>query len=205
MSKIILDLCGGTGAWSRPYEKAGYDVRVITHPERDVREVEYMGEEVHGVLAAPPCTHFSSSGARWWAEKDEDGRTLENLAVVDACMRIIHVHKPRWWCLENPVGRLRNWIGPPKAYFHPYEYGDPWTKKTCLWGKFTMPPKDPVDPTSDWVHQLSPVARSPLSTEQEVPQEYREILADYNGEIDRATIRSITPPGFARAFYEHNK
>jgi len=35
--KIILDLCGGTGAWSRPYKEAGYDVRVITLPEHDVK------------------------------------------------------------------------------------------------------------------------------------------------------------------------
>ena len=25
--KIILDLCGGTGSWSKPYKDAGYDVR----------------------------------------------------------------------------------------------------------------------------------------------------------------------------------
>ena len=35
--RIILDLCGGTGAWSRPYKEAGYDVRVITSPPEDVR------------------------------------------------------------------------------------------------------------------------------------------------------------------------
>lgn len=25
--KIILDLCDGTGSWSKPYKEAGYDVR----------------------------------------------------------------------------------------------------------------------------------------------------------------------------------
>jgi hypothetical protein len=30
--KIILDLCGGTGAWSKLYKDAGYDVRLITLP-----------------------------------------------------------------------------------------------------------------------------------------------------------------------------
>jgi len=35
--KIILDLCGGTGAWSKPYADAGYDVRVVTLPDADVR------------------------------------------------------------------------------------------------------------------------------------------------------------------------
>jgi ubiquinone/menaquinone biosynthesis C-methylase UbiE len=34
--KIILDLCGGTGAWSLPYKEAGYDVRNITLPDYDV-------------------------------------------------------------------------------------------------------------------------------------------------------------------------
>jgi len=36
--KIILDLCGGTGAWSKPYADAGYNVRVITLPEQDVTD-----------------------------------------------------------------------------------------------------------------------------------------------------------------------
>jgi hypothetical protein len=51
--KIILDLCGGTGAWSRPYRLAGYDVRVITLPDYDVRCFE-PPENVYGILAAPP-------------------------------------------------------------------------------------------------------------------------------------------------------
>lgn len=36
--KIILDLCGGTGSWSNPYKEAGYQVLVITFPERIVLE-----------------------------------------------------------------------------------------------------------------------------------------------------------------------
>lgn len=36
MDKIILDLCGGSGSWSRPYKEAGYDVRLITLPDYDV-------------------------------------------------------------------------------------------------------------------------------------------------------------------------
>jgi len=119
--KIILDLCGGTGSWSRPYADAGYDVRVITLPEIDTRLFQYLGEPVHGVLAAPPCDHFSVSGAQYWPAKDADGRTLEAISIADACLRIIAVHKPAWWVLENPVGRLRRWIGPPVMTFEPCE------------------------------------------------------------------------------------
>lgn len=36
MRPIILDLCGGSGSWSKPYVEAGYDVRLITLPDYDV-------------------------------------------------------------------------------------------------------------------------------------------------------------------------
>lgn len=41
-NKIILDLCGGTGAWSKPYKDAGYDVQVITLPTYDLEKTNIM-------------------------------------------------------------------------------------------------------------------------------------------------------------------
>ena len=93
MDRIILDLCGGTGAWSKPYKDAGYDVRNITLPEKDVRLFRHLQEPVHGVLCAPPCTDLARSGARWWSGKGEIA-LLEALAVVDACLRIVTVTEP---------------------------------------------------------------------------------------------------------------
>ena len=175
---VILDLCGGTGAWSQPYKDAGYDVRVVTLPD-DVRL--YMPpRKVHGILAAPPCTHLAGSGARWWEEKGEEA-LLESLSIVDACLRIVMVCQPKWWCLENPVGRLVHFMGKPKMYFQPWEYGDPYTKKTCLWGVFGIPKKNPVEPTEG-----GKICKMPPSE-------------------DRPMLRSITPPGFARAFFEANQ
>lgn len=110
--KIILDLCGGTGSWSRPYKEAGYDVRVITLPEYDVLTYN-PPDHVYGILAAPPCTDFASSGARWFAEKDRDGRTIDSMGVLIACLRIIADCRPVFWALENPVGRIRRWLGRP--------------------------------------------------------------------------------------------
>ncbi len=179
MQPLILDLCGGTGAWSKPYKDAGYDVRVITSPDYDIRLFEWLDEPVHGILAAPPCTHLSGSGARWWKDKG-DGALLEALSIVDACMRIILLTQPKWWCLENPVGRLVHYLGKPRMYFQPWEYGDPYTKKTCLWGNFNEPAKNPVEPTEGGkIHRMPP---SP----------------------DRGKLRSITPPGFSLAFFEAN-
>lgn len=173
--RIILDLCGGTGAWSRPYAEAGYDVRNMTLPT-DVRLVEYVGK-VHGILAAPPCTVFANSGARWPRTKEQ---VLEALSVVDACLRLVLLCRPVWWALENPVGKLRRWLGPPQLIFNPCDYGDSYRKKTLLWGAFTAPTRAPV----------TPVAKSPIHHMPPGPR--------------RAELRSITPPGFARAFFRAN-
>lgn len=185
-AKIILDLCGGTGAWSKPYKDAGYDVRLITLPDIDVRQY-IPPKDVYGILAAPPCTHFSGSGAQYWKEKDRDGRTLEALSITDACLRIILMKNPVFWALENPVGRLRKFLGAdPDLIFNPCDYGDPYTKKTLLWGKFNMFEKNPVEPIKSckqgsWVQKLG-------------------------GKSEKTKrLRATTPPGFAKAFYEANK
>src|SRR5208282_1856863 len=93
---------------------------------------------IHGILAAPPCDHFAVSGARWWADKGEDA-VLAGLAIVDACLRAVAIYRPEWWALENPVGRLNRWLGPPAWSFDPCDFGDPYTKRTNLWGHFTPP------------------------------------------------------------------
>ena len=176
---LILSLCDYTGEWAKPYREAGYKVvQVDLKLGEDVRLFQPI-KGVKGILAAPPCTHFSGSGARWWAAKG-DTVLLEGLALVDACMRIILVHKPQWWALENPVGRLNRWLGKPKMYFQPCDYGDPYTKKTGLWGEFIAPKKSPVKATEgSKMWRLGPSE-------------------------DRAMLRSITPSGFAKAFFEAN-
>ena len=178
MKKIILDLCGGTGAWSRPYKEAGYDVRVVTIPHYDVRDY-IPPKNVHGILAAPPCTDLAGSGARWWKQKGYQA-LLDALAVADACLRIIMVTKPVFWALENPVGRLSRYYGKPVMSFHPYEYGDPYQKRTLLWGVFNTPVKTPVEPVDG--QKIWRMAPGPKRQEE----------------------RSITPPGFANAFYKAN-
>lgn len=181
MEKTILDLCGGTGAWSKPYRDAGYNVLVIDPYANtgDVRLFEKLTHvSVYGILCAPPCTMFAGSGARW---KRTDQQMIDALSIVDACLRIVAVHAPKFWVLENPIGKLVRFLGKPQMYFNPCDYGDPYTKKTCLWGEFNAPVKTPVEPTEgSKLHKLPP---SP----------------------DRARLRSITPHGFAQAFFKANQ
>lgn len=184
---IVLDLCGGTGSWSAPYREAGYDVRVVTLPIDDVRTY-VPPEAVQGVLAAPPCDHFSVSGAQYWKVKDGDGRTAQAVEVVRACLHIIEIAKPSWWALENPIGRIKDLVpelGGCFYQFDPCDFGDPYTKKTRLWGEFRTPKPRRVEPErvceqGSWVQMLGG-----------------------KGEKTKR-LRSMTPPAFARAFFEAN-
>ena len=187
-NKIILDLCGGTGSWSSPYEKAGYDVRLITLSNNDVRTY-IPPKNVYGILAAPPCTDFSVSGAQYWKQKDADGITKKSLDIVLACLKIIKKCEPIFWCLENPVGRLPKLIpelGNP-WYFQPHWFGDAYTKKTGLWGNFNKPQK---------INEVEPVRVCSQGS----------WLMKLGGKSKRTKeLRSITPQGFAKAFFKANK
>ena len=176
----VLSLCDYTCNWSEPYVRAGYDVRLVDlkHGD-DVRLFEALPYPLRGILAAPPCTEFATSGARWWQDKGE-AAVLDGLAIVDAVCRIILVHRPQWWVIENPVGRLKRFLGEPVMLFDPADYGDPYTKRTCLWGRFNPPRMAKVEATEgSKMHRLPP---SP----------------------ERAARRSETPAGFAKAFFEAN-
>jgi hypothetical protein len=108
----ILDLCGGSGSWSRPYVDAGYDVTIVdpVHDGRDVRLLTAKQGHVHGILAAPPCTVWSYARNRYPPTEAEQ---LASLSVVDACLRIIAVQRPVWWALEIPRTSCGGSLGRP--------------------------------------------------------------------------------------------
>lgn len=147
----------------------GTDVRLMKHPGR-----------IHGVLAAPPCTYFCRM--RMCRGRPTDNQFREGLSVVDACLRLVATCKPAWWALENPQGYLRRWLGWPRLRFDPCDYGDPWRKRTWIWGEFAMPRPAPVEPGGSWIHR----------------KRGSRGLAQDDSE------NSITPSGFARAFFEAN-
>jgi len=213
-NKIILDLCGGTGAWSRPYKDAGYDVRNITLPEYDIMKTEldesdiliFKGkktlylypEKIYGVIAAPPCTMFSI--ARTNAKKPRNLKGSMDLVLM--CLKIIWIcqyqikgdnqRKPplKFWALENPKGLLEWFLGKPTYQFQPYEFGDNYSKKTCLWGNFNEPSKLVLMQAQKAKRSMSDLV-TPMSNNRD----FKKV----------AELRAITPPGFAKAFFEANR
>lgn len=195
MKKTILSLFDYSGRWSSPYKEAGYDVyQIDIKLGLDVLELEPRDlpfSEVHGILAAPPCTDFAGSGAQYWKAKDADGRTEKSLLLIDKTISLVQYYSPVFWAMENPVGRLptlRPLLGKP-WYFNPNEFAgwcdddsECYTKKTGLWGSFNKPEKDerPVSEGGSWIMKLG-------------------------GKSERTKeLRSMTPLGFSRAFFAAN-
>ena len=222
MTKIILDLCGGTGSWSKPYKKAGYDVRLITLPDNDVRNYK-PPKNVQGILAAPPCTMFSL--ARTKAIKPRDLK--EGMECVRACLNIIWSFMEvkqdtakkklplKFWALENPNGMLKYFLGKPAFNFNPYDFGDQYQKNTNLWGWFNDPKKSPVELTEKQkeLHKTNsqplPVLKpyKPLNPELQKKLDRiasKDIHPEQFGKLNRQARRAITPAGFAKAFYQAN-
>ncbi len=215
MKGIILDLCGGTGSWGLPYKEAGYDVRLVTIPENDVTTYKLPSEPIYGILAAPPCTMFSDARTNAKTPRDLRG----GLEIVKACLNLVYEAQFRtesdqqkypplkFWALENPwYGRLKWFLGKPTFTFSPYEFGDPYKKKTALWGYFN----EPVKTHTDQSEVLTPEQIEKHKTNsQKLPKfDYmrsKDIHPEMFGKLDRQARRSITPQGFAKAFFEANK
>jgi len=200
--KIILDLCGGSGAWSKPYKDAGYDVRLITLPDNDIRFYKPTNESIFGILAAPPCTEFSI------ARNNKQSNFEIGMEIVNHCLRIIKQSRPLFWCLENPKGFLRKFLGHPVFSFQPWEFGDPWTKRTDLWGDFNLPKiiyNEWGDVPKNHNLYIRPFREKPsIAFLHKSAQQFIPSFKNFNPKTD-ADFRAITPQGFAKAFFEMNK
>ena len=187
----ILSLCDYTGNMLKPWAAAGHycvAVDIAYHTDhhdgiwrlkRDVkllRSVYPVDLAFDWIFAFPPCTDLASSGARWFESKGL-GATIEALQLVQSCLQICETAN-RGWMIENPVGRLSSAWRKPDFKFDPCDYGDPYTKKTCLWvgGAFELPPFEPIEP----------VEGSKMHTK-----------------LRSQRARSETPQGFANAVFKH--
>jgi hypothetical protein len=222
-----------SGAWSRPYREAGYEVHIITLPEFDVTKtllgdypditfrpplengdfwpdgtISLPYSRIAGILAAPPCTEFSiAKGGR---PRDLMGA----MAVVEICMQIIwevQIHtKLDFWALENPRGLLRRFLGKPAYTFEQWQFGGELSKPTDIWGYFN-PPAPTVKEKPEIAKYLcngraNTRKFTPVSyANPKVPPEYSGYISQFTNHARRAAIRAITPTGFADAFYRANK
>ena len=183
---VLLSLFDYSGNWSRPYREAGYEV-IQLDKKLGIDLLYWDYTQIHKpskVLIAMPCTDYALSGAKHFARKDADGTTEKSQEIMRKVKEILDYFQPDIWCLENPMTRIHKlnpWLGEVKFKFNPYDFEDGCQKQTWLFGKFNIPVKTPGKNQGNWMY------------------------TNLGGKSERTKeLRSITPLGFAYAFYEAN-
>jgi len=174
----ILPCSGGNPEW---------------HLQQDV--IELLKENWDMIIAFPPCTFLTVTGNRWFnierygdkaikrhADRKEAIEFFKMFANAD-CDKII---------IENPVGVMSTHYQKPNQIINPYQFGDPFEKKTCLWIK-GLPNLIPTN-------IVEPPKRTEFGSGKSMPTWYAD--AWKLPKEERAKLRSKTFPGIAEAMAE---
>lgn len=131
----VLVACEYTGVvreafWARGHEAWSCDIRPaedgsLRHYQGDVMDIINDGWDL--MIAHPPCTHLASSGARWFKDKQEEQEDAVEFVRLLMSSPIPQI------CIENPIGVLSTLIRKPDQIVHPWMFGEPYRKSTCLW------------------------------------------------------------------------
>lgn len=202
--KLIISLFDHSLHWVKPYIVNGYDVRAYDLQDGyDILEsLSWIAsggiddKPIYGILAAVPCTCFAVSGNRHRKTHLSTKKVFKckccktdhehNVLLACATIEIIEIANPKFWCIENPITELHKYVpevGKPKMYFNPFQYGDPYSKKTTLFGNFN----------------------TKLEGQQALNLYGSEMHTKYGGSsLKTKNARSTTPAGFANAFFKAN-
>lgn len=132
----VLVACEFSGRVREAFSKQGHDAWSCdlleteipgNHIIGDVRDILNEGWDL--MVAHPPCTYLSASGARWWKDRQK-----EQISAIRFAQDLLYAPIERI-AIENPVGRLSTVIRKPEQIIQPWQFGDGETKATCLWLK----------------------------------------------------------------------
>jgi hypothetical protein len=141
------------------------------------------------MIAHPPCTHLAVSGARWFTEGKKPWSLQEE--ALEFVRRLLNAPIKKI-ALENPVSVISTKIRKPDQIIQPYEYGHPYSKKTCLWLK-NLPkliPTKIVDKGESIIYKSGRAMLKWYADMWKLPKE------------ERQKLRSKTYPGIAKAMAE---
>ena len=142
--KRVLIACEESQAVTLAFRKLGFEAYSCDilpcsggypdfHYHQDVFEVIDKGWDL--MIAHPPCTYLSVSGARHLNNKDgtpnEERNENQRQALVFV-YKLMMANIPRI-AIENPVSVISSKLRKPDQIVQPYWFGDSASKSTCLW------------------------------------------------------------------------
>ena len=143
----VLVACEYSGTVRDAFIKAGHDAMSCDLLPTDVPGPHYQGNVIDVIenywdmmIAHPPCTHLAVSGARYFKEKQADGRQQQALDFVSMLLSA----PIKRIALENPISIISSKVRKPDQIIQPWMFGHGETKATCLWLK-NLPPITPTN------------------------------------------------------------
>jgi site-specific DNA-cytosine methylase len=155
----VLVACEYSGIVRDAFTERGHDAMSCdllptespgNHYQGDVRDVLDQGWDL--MIAHPPCTHLSVSGARWFKDKQAEQAEALNFVRLLLDAQISRI------ALENPVSVISSKIRRPTQTIQPWQFGHGEVKRTCLWLK-NLPKivsTNIVEGREARVHKMSP-------------------------------------------------
>ena len=167
------------------------------HPEWHLQQdvIPLLKEKWDIIIAFPPCTYLTVTGNRWfnidrYGEKAIQ-RHKDRKDAIDFFMAFANADCERI-AIENPVGIMSSEWRKPNQIINPWQFGDAFEKKTCIWLK-GLPELIPTN-----IVEIPP--RKKFDSGKTMPSWYAEL---WNlPKEERAKLRSKTFPGIARAMAE---
>lgn len=161
------------------------------HLQGDV--FNYVNQGWDLMIAHPPCTYLSVSGARHLYNKDGSknlDRWQNQKFALEFVQKLMDAPIPRI-AIENPVSVISTKIRKPDQIIQPWMFGDEATKTTCLWLK-NLPKLLPTK-------IVGKGERTVFKSGKSHPKWYADALAAAKTPAERRTLRSKTFQGIARA------
>lgn len=167
------------------------------HPEWHLQQnvVPLLKKHWDLIIAHPPCTYLTVTGNRWFNRKkygeaaikrERERKKALNFFMQFTKTRCKHV------AIENPVGIVSTHWRKPDQIIQPYQFGDPYEKKTCLW-LIGLPKLKPTE-------EVAPPPRKRFASGNTMPEWYADLWKLPKDERQR--LRSKTFQGIANAMAE---
>jgi site-specific DNA-cytosine methylase len=166
------------------------------HLQGDVFNYTNQGWDL--MIAHPPCTYLSVSGARHLYNKDKTPnieRYKNQAEALNFVQRLMDLDIPRI-AIENPISVISSHIRKPDQIIQPYWFGDSASKSTCLWLK-NLPKLIPTNIVSKG--EFFEFKDKKTGKTKRQPMWYYQALQQAKTADERRTLRSKTFKGIAEA------
>lgn len=200
----VLVACEESQAVCKEFRKRGHEAYSCDilpcsggYPEWHLHQdvLPLLREKWDMIIAFPPCTYLTVTGNRWfnidrYGEKAIQ-RHKDRKDAIDFFMSFANADCDKI-AIENPVGIMSSEWRKPDQIINPWQFGDNFEKKTCLWLK-GLPMLKPTN-----IVEIPP--RKRFDSGKTMPSWYAE--AWRLPKEERAELRSKTFPGIAKAMAE---